>query len=108
MASFCESTIIDKEDYEVDSEYDTFYDSDDTIIYNYESETKSFVIILPRNLASQNISPQSKPINYFYLFFTAELLNQIVLQTNKYAEKKILKKFESTFNLAQMEKCNTR
>ncbi|UYV82821.1 hypothetical protein LAZ67_22000974 [Cordylochernes scorpioides] len=100
MPSFGESTIIDEEDYEVDSEYDTFYDSDDTIIYNYESETVSvneetWLNVSNNDIArvrhnftaqsglTQNISPQSKPIDYFYLFFTAELLNQIVLQTNK-------------------------
>ncbi|UYV84415.1 hypothetical protein LAZ67_X002055 [Cordylochernes scorpioides] len=75
MASFSESTIIDDEDYEVG----------DTIIYNYESETKSVneetwlnvsnndIAPVRHNFTAQsgltlNISPQSKPIDYFYLF----------------------------------------
>ncbi|UYV65692.1 hypothetical protein LAZ67_3005155 [Cordylochernes scorpioides] len=118
MASFSESTIIDEEDYEVDIEYDTFYDSDDAIIYNYESETKSvneetWLNVSNNDIApvrhnttaqsglTQNISPQSKSIDYFYLFFTAELSNQIVLQTLIFMQKKkFRKKIEYTFNLA--------
>ncbi|UYV76271.1 ZKSCAN1 [Cordylochernes scorpioides] len=56
---------------------------------------------------TQNISPQSKPIDYFYLFFTAELLNQIVLQTNKYAEKKFQKKIWIYIQLGSNGKINS-
>jgi hypothetical protein len=42
--------------------------------------------IVTKNAASQfHLLPEDKPMDYFILFFNDELLNNIVIETNRYA-----------------------
>jgi hypothetical protein len=38
-----------------------------------------------------NLLPDAEPMDYFILFFSDELLNNIVIETNRYARHKIAK-----------------
>jgi hypothetical protein len=70
-------------------------ESDTSVVHNYKWEDVSVRDNKPKaykftkNVGPQfNLLPHAEPMGYFSLFFNDELLNNIVIETNRYARQK--------------------